>query len=132
MSSYLSIYLKLKQTDQIIRLFDFSRNTEIYQYFSEIIDPAWAGNNYTKLDDETLNNVLYEINKEIIKTQTRISELRLCACGNVDIINEILELQEIIKDSEYCKTQIHMIQELISHTLYSDDPEYSEILCNVG
>ena len=132
MSSYLTIYLKLKQNDQIIRLFDFSRSTEIYQYFNEIVNPTWADNNYTKLDDEMLNDVLYEINNEILKIQTKISELRLCAHGNVDIINEILELKELIKSLEYCKTQIYMIKELISHTLYSDNSEYSEILCNIG
>ena len=64
MSSYLTIYLKLKQNDQIIRLFNFSRNTEIYQYFDEIINPVWADNNYTKLNDEILNEVLYEINND--------------------------------------------------------------------
>lgn len=132
MSSYLTIYLKLKQNDQIIKLFDFSRNTEIYQYFIDTIHPTWSENNYTKLDDEMLNDVLNDIHRDITNTQTRISELRLCAHGNVDIIDEILELKESIKSLEFCQTQIYMIKELISHTLYMNEPDYIEVLCNVG
>ena len=61
MSSYLTIYLKLKQNDQIIMLFNFSSSIEIYQYFVDVIQPAWSKNNYTKLDDEMLNDVLNDI-----------------------------------------------------------------------
>ena len=132
MSSYLTIYLKLKQNDQIIKLFDFSSSTEIYQYFVDIIHPAWSENNYTKLNDEMLNDVLNDIYRDITNTQIRISELRLCAHGNVDIIDEILELKELVKSLEYCQTQIYMIKELISHTLYMNEPDYIEVLCNVG
>lgn len=132
MSSYLTIYLKLKQNDQIIKLFDFSRNTEIYQYFIDTIHPIWSETNYTKLNDEMLNNVLNDIHKDITNTQIRISELRLCAYGNIDIINEILELKELVKSLEYCQTQIYMIKELTSHTLYMNDPDYVEVLCNIG
>lgn len=132
MSSYLTIYLKLKQNNQIIKLFDFSSNTEIYQYFVDIIHPAWSENNYTKLNDEMLNDVLNDIYRDITNTQIRISELRLCAHGNVDIIDEILELKESIKSLEFCQTQIYMIKELISHTLYMNEPDYVEVLCNVG
>lgn len=132
MSSYLSIYLKLKQNDQIIRLFEFSSSTEIYQYFNGLIHPTWVDNKYTKLNDESLNDVLCEINNDVNNTQLRISELRLCAHGNIDIINEILELKELIKSLEYCKTQIYMIKELISHTLYMNEPDYTEVLCNIG
>jgi hypothetical protein len=132
MSSYLTIYLKLKQNDQIIKLFDFSRNTEIYQYFIDTIHPAWSESKYTKLNDEMLNDVLNDIHRDITTTQTRISELRLCANGNINIINEILELKELVKSLEYCQTQIYMIKELISHTLYMNDPDYIEVLCNVG
>lgn len=132
MSSYLIIYLKLKQNNQIIKLFDFSSNTEIYQYFIDTIHPAWSENNYTKLNDEMLNDVLNDIYRDITNTQIRISELRLCAHGNVDIIDEILELKESIKSLEFCQTQIYMIKELISHTLYINEPDYVEVLCNVG
>ena len=79
-----------------------------------------------------LNDVLNDIYRDITNTQIRISELRLCAHGNVDIIDEILELKESIKSLEYCQTQIYMIKELISHTLYMNDPDYVEVLCNVG
>lgn len=132
MSSYLTIYLKLKQNNQIMRLFDFSSSTEIYQYFNDTIHPTWSENNYTKLDDEMLNDVLNDIHRDIINTQTRISELRLCAHGNVDIVNEILELKELVKSLESCKTQVYILKDLISYTLYMDNSDYIEILCNVG
>lgn len=132
MSSYLTIYLKLKQNNQIMRLFDFSSSTEIYQYFTDTIHPTWSENNYTKLDDDMLNDVLNDIHRDIINTQTRISELRLCAHGNVDIVNEILELKELVKSLESCKTQVYILKDLISYTLYMDDSDYIEILCNVG
>lgn len=65
MSSYLNIYLKKKDTHEYLLLDSWSRSTDAYQFVSDNLNPAWAGNEekYTDITTKDLDVVIRDIAK---------------------------------------------------------------------
>lgn len=136
MSSYLSIYIVPKrktkeEPKKYITLVSYSRNTDIYQYFSDVISPVYAGNEakYTSLTNASISMVLYSFKEEIDSSKKRLVEYEKYAINNSDYINEIIELKEYIENLQYWKDKTSFIQDLIQEIDF--DSEIEEVCCNI-
>lgn len=134
MSSYLTFYLKVKEVEKPVSLVSYSRSTDIYQYFSENINPAFIGmddeTKYTELKQTDVDLVIEDMNNDIGKAKKRIEEYEKHAGGNQEIIEEILNWKEYIEDLEYWVHKVEFIKELVVESSYSFC-SYDKILCNV-
>ena len=79
MSSYLSIYIvpKRKTKDEpkkYIILTAYSRNTDIYKYFNDIISPTYNEDEYTSLTKNSVSMVLDSFKEEIDSANKRLVE----------------------------------------------------------
>lgn len=136
MSSYLSIYIvpKRKTKDEpkkYVILTAYSRNTDIYKYFNDVISPAYNEDEYTSLTRNSVSMVLDSFKKEIDSTNKRLAEYEKYAINNSDYINEIIELKEYIEDLQYWKDKTSFIQDLISDIDYYDNG-IEEVCCNIN
>lgn len=137
MSSYLSIYIVPKreykgEEKKYIRLTAYSRNTYIYKYFNDIINPTYAGieDKYTSLTKNSVSMVLTSFKEEIDSAKKRLLEYEKYAINNSDYINEIIELKEYIEDLQYWKDKTSFIQDLIDDIDYTNN-EIEEVCCNI-
>lgn len=137
MSSYLSIYIvpKRKTKDEpkkYITLVSYSRNTDIYKYFDDVIRPAYAGieDKYTSLSKNSVSMVLSSFKEEIDSAKRRLAEYEKYAINNSDYINEIIELKEYIEGLQYWKDKTSFIQDLIDDISYHDNG-IEEVCCNI-
>lgn len=75
MSSYLNIYLKRRDTKEYLYLDQWSRSSEIYQRFYEVIHPAYAGmeDKYTDLTLNDLDEVIKDIAHDKAEIERKIS-----------------------------------------------------------
>ena len=136
MSSYLSIYIVPKreykgEEKKYIRLTAYSRNTDIYKYFNDAINPAYAGNEdkYTSLTSASIGMILYSFKEEIDSAKKRLVEYEKYAISNSNYINEIIELKEYIENLQYWKDKTSFIQDLILEI--NPDSEIEEVCCNI-
>lgn len=134
MSSYLTFYLKVKEVEKPISLVSYSRSTDIYQYFSENVNPTYIGmddeTKYTELKQSDVDSVIADMNIDIGKAKKRIEEYEKHAGGNQEIIEEILTWKEYIEDLEYWLHKVEFIKELVTEANYSWT-SYDKVLCNV-
>ena len=134
MSSYLTFYIKTKEENsKPLHLVSYSRNTEIYQYFYENINPAYIGLEeikYTELSVSNVDLVINDMLNDIGKARKRIEEYEKHAGGNQEIIEEILNYKEYIEDLEYWLHKVEFIKDLVQEASY-DWTSYDKILCNV-
>lgn len=134
MSSYLTFYLKVKEIEKPVSLISYSRSTDIYQYFSENINPAYIGmddeTKYTELKQSDVDAVIADMNIDIAKAKKRIEEYEKHAGGSQEIIEEILNWKEYIEDLEYWVHKVEFIKELVIDSGYSYC-SYDKVLCNV-
>lgn len=136
MSSYLSFYIVPKRKSdseekQHIILTSFSRNSDIYQYFWENINPAYCGNEekYTTLTKENVRRVIDDFEKDIDSYQKRLIEYEKYAGTQPDYIEEIINLKEEIENLIYWKNKTSFIQDIIEDISIYDKIE--EICCNI-
>lgn len=137
MSSYLSVYIVPKrkneqETKNHILILCYSRNSEIYQYVYENLNPAYAGNDgeqYSKLTQEDINLVLKDIKSDIVKTKERLELYEKYASVNADYIEDIMSQKEYLSDLTYCESQLTVIEDIIDNAeLYK---EIEEVCCNI-
>lgn len=136
MSSYLSIYIvpKRKTKDEpkkYVILTAYSRNTDIYKYFNDVISPTYNEDEYTSLTKNSISIVLDSFKEEIDSANKRLVEYEKYAINNSDLINEIIELKEYIEDLQYWKDKTSFIQDLISDIDYYDNG-IEEVCCNIN
>ena len=136
MSSYLSIYIvpKRKTKDEpkkYVILTAYSRNTDIYKYFNDVISPTYNEDEYTSLTKNSISMVLDSFKEEIDSANKRLVEYEKYAINNSDLINEIIELKEYIEDLQYWKDKTSFIQDLISDIDYYDNG-IEEVCCNIN
>lgn len=136
MSSYLSIYIvpkrKIKdEPKKYIILTAYSRNTDIYKYFNDVISPTYNEDEYTSLTKNSVSMVLDSFKEEIDSANKRLVEYEKYAINNSDLINEIIELKEYIEDLQYWKDKTSFIQDLISDIDYYDNG-IEEVCCNIN
>ena len=136
MSSYLSIYIvpKRKTKDEpkkYIILTAYSRNTDIYKYFNDVISPTYNEDEYTSLTKNSVSMGLDSFKEEIDSANKRLVEYEKYAINNSDLINEIIELKEYIEDLQYWKDKTSFIQDLISDIDYYANG-IEEVCCNIN
>lgn len=138
MSSYLSIYIvpkrkSDKEKKKYIILAAYSRSTDIYQYFSENINPTYIGNGkeplYTTITKGDINSVLADFDKDITSSKSRLTEYEKYVSSNPDYIQEIISLKEYISDLQYWRDKTSFIEDIIdSMNIYS---VIEEVCCNI-
>lgn len=136
MSSYLSIYIvpKRKTKDEpkkYVILTAYSRNTDIYKYFNDVISPTYNEDEYTSLTKNSISMVLDSFKEEIDSANKRLVEYEKYAINNSDLINEIIELKEYIEDLQYWKDKTSFIQDLLSDIDYYDNG-IEEVCCKIN
>ena len=138
MSSYLNFYLIPKKEEgkeeKYIALTSYSRNTEIYQRFSELLNPAFIGTEgeikYSYISREDIEDVLQDFDKDIQKAKARLSEYEKYAAGNCECINDIIEMKEYLEELQYWRAKASFIADIIEDIdLYNEDLE--KMACNV-
>jgi hypothetical protein len=135
MSSYLTFYLVPKAEDsKPLDLISYSRNTNVYQYFDEVLHVAYIGNSdekqYTELDTSKVDRVLEELKNDISKAQKRMAEYEKHANGNTEIIEEVISQKEYIEDLEWALHKVEFIRDIVVEATYSYC-DYNKVLCNV-
>lgn len=138
MSSYLSIYIvpkrkSDKEKKKHIILAAYSRNTEIYQYFSENINPTYIGNgkepSYTTLTKGNISFVLADFDKDINSAKNKLTEYEKYVASNPEYIQEILDIREYISDLQYWKDKTSFIEDIINDAdIYK---VIEEVCCNI-
>ena len=135
MSSYLSFYIVPKDKDiKTLNLMSYSRNTHIYRYFSEVVNPVYIGMGdepeYTELTVQKVDEVIEDMKEDINKYQRQISEYEKHAGGNTDIIEYILELKEELDILEQALHKVEFIRDIVYEASCSWN-NYNKVLCNV-
>lgn len=120
MSSYLNIVIPIKETGNnsedvkdSISIVEVSRNNELYQAFSDTINIPFGSENAQELTLSDLNIVYDDIKAEVNKTQIRLDELEKHAAGNLDIIEEILNWKEYIKDKQEVLNKVNALIDIL-------------------
>ncbi len=137
MSSYLSIYIvpkrkSEKEEKKHILVAAFSRNSEIYQYFSENINPVYIGNEehpYTTITKDKIEDVITDLSRDISSSKDRLMEYEKYAKDNPDYIQEIIELKQYISDLQYTQGEVCFIEDMIDGIDFYDEIE--EVCCNI-
>lgn len=136
MSSYLSIYIvpkrkSDKEEKKHILLAAFSRNSEIYQYFSENIHPIFAANEnyYTTITKESIREVVTDLSKDISNSKDRLAEYEKYAKNNPDYIQDIIELKQYISDLQYTQGKVAFIEDMVDDIDFHEEIE--EVCCNI-
>lgn len=136
MSSYLSIYIvpkrkSDKEEKKHILLAASSRNTELYQYFSENIHPVFAckEDSYTTITKESIREVVTDLSNDISNSKDRLAEYEKYAKDNPDYIQEIIELKQYISDLQYTQGKVAFIEDMIDGIDFYKVIE--EVCCNI-
>lgn len=137
MSSYLSIYIvpkrkSDKEEKKHIIVAVFFRNSEIYQYFDENINPAYIGSKehpYTTITRSGISDVISDLDKDIDSSKDRLAEYEKYAKDNPDYIQEIIELKKYISDLQYAQGKVAFIEDMIDGIDFYEEIE--EVCCNV-
>lgn len=138
MSSYLSIYIvpkrkSVREQKQHIILAAYSRNSDIYQYFNENINPVFIGNAeetpYTVITKQGINSVLNAFDEDIDSAKNRLAEYEKYAAKNPEYIQEIINLKEHITELQYYRDKTSFIEDVLSDAEIYDAIE--EVCCNI-
>ena len=136
MSSYLSIYIvpkrkSDKEEKKYILLVAFSRNSEVYQYFSENIHPVFAGkeDSYTTITKESIREVVTDLSKDISSSKDRLTEYEKYVKDNPDYIQEIIELKQYMSDLRYTQGKVAFIDDIVEDIDFYNEIE--EVCCNI-
>lgn len=150
MSSYLNLYLVPKSkktkylpdgkteevslTQEPLLMFSYSRNNPVYQVYNDSLNIAYAGNEdvYTELTLDKAEAVVKEQEADIenIEGQLETYYKILSNCKeNKDIIENILSLEDYLKDLKSTWNQLKSISHLVEECKWSD---FDKILINIG
>lgn len=123
MSSYLNFYLlpKGSKSDNPKKLlvYSVSRSSDLYQAFVEH-NIAYAYNSlnddeeqYTKLTSNKIRNICEDYYGDISKAEVRLNELDKHANGNPDIIQDIIETKEYLKELQETYHILQFIKDIV-------------------
>lgn len=138
MSSYLSFYVVPKrktkeEPKQYIILCSYSRNSDIYSYFNDNLNVAYAGNEekYTAITKDDINVVLKDF-EEVIKANTmKLAEYEKYAGVSPDYIQDILELKSEISNLAYWRDKTSFIADIIDELNCQYSNGIEEVCCNI-
>ena len=135
MSSYLTFYIVPKEENsKPIALISYSRNSEVYQYFNDVLHVAYIGieeTQYTELTVSKVDEVISELNQDILKARKRVAEYDKHADGHAELIEDIISQKEWIENLECTLRKVEFIRDIV----YESSCEwnsYNKVLCNIG
>lgn len=147
MSSYLTFYLVPKkeksESQKPLVLTSFSRNSNIYQAFTENANIAFIGinenHNYTELTNELIGSITRSLREDLEKTNSR-SQAKIKALKDLpelkgealeEYIYETTEMQEYIKELKSTLKYIEFISDIISD-IDDDFTDFEKVLVNIN
>lgn len=138
MSSYLSIFIVPKRkTDteekKYICLTSYSRNTPIYQYFNDVLNPEYAGNiqKYTTISMQDIRRVLEEFKSDIDKAKDTLSSYEKYISESPSLIETIINIKTDIEDLEYYQAKATFIEDILESIQYNNNEVIEEVCCNI-
>ena len=138
MSSYLSFYVVPKrktkeEPKQYIILCSYSRNSDIYSYFNDNLNVAYAGNDekYTTITKDDINVVLKDFEEGIKANTIKLAEYEKYVSANPDYIQDILELKSEISNLAYWRDKTSFIADIIDELNYQYSNGIEEVCCNI-
>ena len=127
MSSYLTIYgIKKEEKFSIL---SFSRSHSLYQELSDNLSIPW--DTEYELTEDRINYVIKELGEQLESLNTKITEYKLNANGNLDVINEIISLKEYRGELEYVKAYLYIILGMVNEAEYGGKDKFDKIVCKV-
>lgn len=141
MSSYLSIYIvpkkkSDKEEKRHILISSYSRNTEIYQRFSENINPVFIGMEsskgeipYTTIGKEGISAIMRDFDSDINSAKSHLIEYEKYALNNPKYIQEIISTKDYISDLQYWRDKTSFIEDMVNDVGFNDAIE--EVCCNI-
>lgn len=117
MSCYLNFYLKDKKTNEYKNFLSVSSNYDLYQeidenfyikYFSE----GKLEDNVTKIELADFDHIINNISKDIYNIEHKIIEYEKHCNGNIDIINDIVQLKDYLKEKIEIKNKIELLSSI--------------------
>lgn len=132
MSSYLTVYVKLKNVEKPAPIMSWSRNTDVYQAMHHNV--AYIGNGdewqFSDLTIDLINEGIEEINDDIKKTKTYLDEYEKHAGENESYIQSIIDLKENIGYKEAAINDLKFLKSLVneaSYGVYSDEDPVTNV-----
>lgn len=122
MSSYMSVFLSFKGSDEKHMIYTVSRSNDFYQAIIENIHINYSGEEtvYNELTESDLSKVLADIREEYRGYEKRLTEYEKYAANNPDYINDILSLKERIEELNAVYTQIMFLRDMFDEDYNSD------------
>lgn len=129
MSSYLNFYMLPQVTEENkepkkLLLDQYSRNSPIYQAFSENISVIYGWKNdkaqYEELTEEKLSMVRDGVKEDYDKAKKRLEEYEK-HCNNVDVLEDIISMKEYIEELQEQLSFISHLDSILfmcKHTTY--------------
>ena len=126
MSSYLNIVIPIwtkdnqntdnkenktiKSANKKITMLSLSSSSDLYSELSDnLYNIPYGEDNASELTYDDLINIQENIQDEVNNVKNRLAEYEKHAAGNIDIINEILEFKDYLKDKEYVLNYINFL-----------------------
>ena len=121
MSSYLTVYVKLKNVEKPAPIISWSRNNDVYQAMYHMV--AYIGNGdewqFTDLTEKLINDAIEEINENNKKSKAYLEEYEKHAGENEDYIQSIVEIKEELGYAEHAIQQLEFLKSLVQEASYS-------------
>ena len=121
MSSYLNIYLKVKNKEMkdsaLILLDSFSRSSDIYQTINELGNFYSDNGKKTELTEYTLQEALEDLQGQINDCSMYITTAKELKSPNVQ---EIVEQKKYMKELEETRTYIEFLYNILKDKDYND------------
>lgn len=134
MSSYLTFYLEDKQSKEKKALTSYSRNSEMYQQFYEVLKPVYIGDGkepkYTKLTQSDIQTVISEVQDETKKLEKRLVYEEKLALTDGDFINSVLMNKECIEENQALVAELAVYSQILAD-MEIGCSGFSGLYCNV-
>lgn len=116
MSSYLNIYVRDKETKQPKRLVSYSSSNPIYDALNEnvtyICEMGSEETKYTELTQDILDHAISEEEEEKTRMKRILEEMERHANGNMEIIQDILDIKEFLREKEHIIEQLQFLNDI--------------------
>ena len=132
MSSYLTVYVKLKNVEKPAPIISWSRNTDVYQAMYHNV--AYIGNGdewqFSDLTEDLINNAIEEINDKTKRSKGYLEEYEKHAGENEDYIHNIIEIKEELDYADHAIHELKFLRSIVqeaSYGGYSDEDSVTNV-----
>lgn len=118
MSSYLCIYIPIKgkEKEEKIHLIQASRNTDLYQAFSENVSLPYS-DNAEVLTNDVLRIIYNDLTSRIDELERQLQNYKLYGKGNLEVINAITEAEKYRNELITARHQINTLEEILMNVI---------------